>query len=749
MAVDVTNGIAHLNHPEDLVISNGVGGINTALNIISRFVDKVEDQTEESNSVIVSEKTDGSMSLYFGRDDQGKFFVSTKSILSKEQKLGYTLADIQRLWQTGVEESLMCAWKSLKPAFRENGVVLQCDLLFCSKTQKRIVDHEGQKYLTFQPNTILYAIPVDNQSDLYKQVKQAQLGVVVHGIYKAASGEDGRVVMDRLPENNIREIAKELNNNRNIFVIDPFVDQIEPFDGIEDIVTEIRDLIDASESLIGDIDSSFDEEWSSNSHTMIKEAKRLLPMFVNQQVRVAGDAESILTAKNEDAFLRTFKRKLKEFLNARSDLEQSKLKSSKGQERKAQHFKELQKWFDDLDSTFEPMLRSFFRILSIKGLIFKLFTNMENKLGKTFMVDKQNDFQLIATKPEGYVLLHGPNMIKIVDRVEFSRNNMLNSPFQEETNLQMTRGTTGDPESIGDKKPLKIKKSLTDEILEDVLDALEGTKELSGFNEVDAVDMASRTKEYNALWVGKMQPPTQAHFNVLEQLSKTFHKVLLLITDTGKYLDPELSVDLIQSAVERKGMRNVEVKLGREEGGIRPHNSVFGLSSKKPEIAKQSVNDIIKFFDLGDEDKERVFVLAQGDEKAGNEGEEDRFKKIKNTNTLFIVNDGEEPSEEKPFGLYAIPILRGDKGVKIGARQVREMINNEEFEEAKLKMAPGADDIKDQIIDSVIAKSKVEEEYFDIEGFNVDKEIINELAEDRCMDQTEATELLLEILQGE
>ena len=119
----------------------------------------------------------------------------------------------------------------------------------------------------------------------------------------------------------------------------------------------------------------------------------------------------------------------------------------------------------------------------------------------------------------------------------------------------------------------------------------------------------------------------------------------MLVTDTGKYVDPELSVELIKSAIQKAGLRNVEVKLGRKEGDVDPLKSMFGVSSKKPETAAESVQDMIKFFDLGKDDASRPFVLSQGQEEAGKQGEEDRFNAMKNRGTMFVVNDGEEPSE--------------------------------------------------------------------------------------------------------
>ena len=747
-AINVSKGVSHLNHPEDLVISHGIAGINTALDTLKRFTTRLENQTDdledERESIVVSEKIDGAPSLYFGRDGQGNFFVSTKSILSKNQKIGYNLAEIQKLWTTGVRDVLMDAWKILKPIYKTNGVVLQGDLLWSNYSGKKTIEHDNQKFITFQPNTIMYAVPVDNKSDIYKDIKGAQLGIVVHGIYKSVNSNE-RVDINRMSDKLIRPACLELDQNKSVFVIDPFVDKLQVFENNEDLINEIQDVIKGTESVVDDIDPMFDEEWNNADNAMIRKAKKLIPLFVNQQVRSVGNAESIITAKNEDAFLKTFKKKMKEFLVARSAQEQSKLKSSQGQERKANEFKEFQKWMDSIDTTFEPMLRAFFRLFSLKILILKIFDQVEKKLGQTFVIDKKNDYNLIATKPEGYVLLNGPNMVKIVDRAEFSKNNLLYSPFNEEKNVI---GTTGDPESIGDKKPFKVK-TLADEILEDVLNSVSATCEVTGFNEVDAIDQASKTKNYNVLWVGKMQPPTKAHLNVLGQLSKMFNKVFLLVTDVSKYVDAELSVALIKDAVQKAGYRNVEIKLGRKQGSLDPLKSTFGISSKKADVATESVNDIIKFFEVDENDTKKPFVLALGDEEAGKVGEDNRFNSIKNSDTLFVVNDGEEPSTEKPYGLYGIPIIRDDGGLKIGARMIRDMVAKNDIENAKDVMAQGDEDIKDQIIDSLIEKMKTNEEYFNIDNFSIEQNIIKNIKEEYCIDQSEAMDMILDILQGE
>ena len=52
--------------------------------------------------------------------------------------------------------------------------VLQGDLMFTDDVETESID--GTSYYTFQPNTIVYAVPID--SNLGKQINRAKIGIV-------------------------------------------------------------------------------------------------------------------------------------------------------------------------------------------------------------------------------------------------------------------------------------------------------------------------------------------------------------------------------------------------------------------------------------------------------------------------------------------------------------------------------------------------------------------------------------------
>ena len=114
--------------------------------------------------------------------DNGRFFVGTKSIFNKTPKINYTNADIDRNHSGGLADKLKESLKHLKKLNIKG--ILQGDLLFGSgdlSTQ----DIDGEKYVTFTPNTITYA--VQEGSNLAKTIKKSKIGIVFHTKYTGKS----------------------------------------------------------------------------------------------------------------------------------------------------------------------------------------------------------------------------------------------------------------------------------------------------------------------------------------------------------------------------------------------------------------------------------------------------------------------------------------------------------------------------------------------------------------------------------
>jgi hypothetical protein len=167
----------HLEHLEDDIINRGSDGGRNAVN----FLKSVRNMLAGSagGRVNMSVKWDGAPAIIAGiNPENGKFFVGTKSVFNVTPKINYTSADISRNHSGPVAEKLQVCLTELK-RLRISGIY-QGDLLF-TKGDLKSATIDGEKMITFTPNTITYAVPVN--SDIGKRIARARLGIVFHTYY--------------------------------------------------------------------------------------------------------------------------------------------------------------------------------------------------------------------------------------------------------------------------------------------------------------------------------------------------------------------------------------------------------------------------------------------------------------------------------------------------------------------------------------------------------------------------------------
>ncbi len=124
-------------------------------------------------------KWDGAPAIICGIDpENGKFFVGTKSVFNKNPKVNYTNADIRKNHSGELGNKLSIALKELSRLGIKG--VLQGDFLF-SQSDLKTISLDGDKMLSFTPNTITYAVPVD--SSIGRQISRARMGIVFHTKY--------------------------------------------------------------------------------------------------------------------------------------------------------------------------------------------------------------------------------------------------------------------------------------------------------------------------------------------------------------------------------------------------------------------------------------------------------------------------------------------------------------------------------------------------------------------------------------
>ena len=167
----------HLEHVEDDIINRGSKGGENAINFLKSIRNMLAGSS--GKKVNMSVKWDGAPAIICGiNPENGQFFVGTKSVFNVTPKINYTSSDIRRNHSGELSNKLNIALRELKK-LNISGI-LQGDFLF-SKSDLKTAKIDGEDMITFTPNTITYAVPVD--SDIGKKINRARMGIVFHTSY--------------------------------------------------------------------------------------------------------------------------------------------------------------------------------------------------------------------------------------------------------------------------------------------------------------------------------------------------------------------------------------------------------------------------------------------------------------------------------------------------------------------------------------------------------------------------------------
>ena len=176
----------HLEHIEDEILNFGVPGGRAAINFVRSLRDMLAGESRSSVNMTV--KWDGAPAIFAGEDpSDGKFFVAKKSVFNEKPLLYKSVKEIQDA--TELSGTLKSKFTTSFTEFSKLGIkgVLQGDLMFTSEDKgKDKID--GKSFITFQPNTIVYA--VDPTSDIGRSINSAKIGVVWHTTYKGSTLQD-------------------------------------------------------------------------------------------------------------------------------------------------------------------------------------------------------------------------------------------------------------------------------------------------------------------------------------------------------------------------------------------------------------------------------------------------------------------------------------------------------------------------------------------------------------------------------
>jgi len=381
--------IKHLTHLEELILTRQKEGLDIAVEFIKALTETFNGNAD--SGVFTTVKYDGAPAIICGYNpENNKFFVSTKSIAAKTPKINYTVQDIQQNYgqAPGLAEKMRLALLYLPKVIKEN--LYQCDFMFDRATLQPI-DFQGEKLLAFKPNTITYAVEAD--SELGKKIQTAQIGVVFHTRYTGP---------------NLQQLSKSADVNVSEFNQSPEVwfDDAK-FKDVSGTVTltddEKRTVVETLNS-ISKIEGITD--WTALPNNFYVLANTYINTLIRQGKFVEDPEETF------NGFI--------EWYNSRMDKEIEKLKSEAGKQKKIEGKNKAIEYFN----TNKMSVVNIFNLTKKLADLKKIFFNKYSTAIKTKQFLTQPDGTLKVTPGEGFVAVDkSGNMVKLVDRLEFSRAN--------------------------------------------------------------------------------------------------------------------------------------------------------------------------------------------------------------------------------------------------------------------------------------------------------------------------------------
>ncbi len=384
----------HLEHIEDEVLNRGVAGARDAINFLRSLRDMLAGHSD--SKVNLTTKWDGAPAIFCGiNPDNGKFFVGTKGVFNANPKLNYTEEDIDNNHPSeGLNAKLKVALRYL-PKLGIEGV-LQGDMMFAKgDIQSKVI--EGESYITFQPNTIVYAVPAD--SALAKTMLSAQLGIVFHTSYT------GKTFADMKASFNID--INHLKTTKDVWFRDAyFIDASGTASFTEKETRDITYMLSQAGTIFQKLNGLSLNRIAANDTILMQ-----IKTFNNTKVRAGEHIND--TGKHVQELMKWVEDRLnKEIIAAKKEDTRLKRQAEKN---------EIMRFYRNNAGELKNIFDLMNLLVDSKNMIVKKLQGMKQVTG-TFL---QTDDGYKITNPEGFVAvdkLKG-NAVKLIDRLEFAHAN--------------------------------------------------------------------------------------------------------------------------------------------------------------------------------------------------------------------------------------------------------------------------------------------------------------------------------------
>ena len=380
----------HMTHIEDKVLYGGVKGTREAINALRSLRDMLKGEHDGNVSV----KWDGAPAIFAGTDPtDGVFFVAKKGIFNKNPKVYKTESDVDNDTSGDLAVKLKSALREL-PKLGLKGIV-QGDFLFGPGDVKKETI-KGDKYVTFHPNTLVYAVPAG--SNAARDITRASIGIVWHTQYSGNS-------FDSLRASYGVNVAG-LKKSKAVWSQDAMLRDLTSLTLSKKETSEVTQYLSDAGKLFNQISSSTLRQLEND-----QKLAQLIEQFNNKYVRKGQVVTN--TKKHTDMLIR--------WIALKYGKEEAKRKSEKGKQAQRDAKAAILSFFTARNK------QNLIKMFELQKLLVLAKLKLINKLNslqkvKTFVKTK-NGFKV--TGAEGFVAIDklGGDAVKLVDRMEFSYNN--------------------------------------------------------------------------------------------------------------------------------------------------------------------------------------------------------------------------------------------------------------------------------------------------------------------------------------
>ena len=384
----------HMTHIEDLIIDGGVKGARQAILALRSMRDMLSGNAKAPIDITV--KWDGAPAVFAGEDPRdGKFFVAKKGIFNQNPKVYKSHADIDADTSGDLSKKLKLAFDNLKGLGIKD--VIQGDFMF-DKSDLKKEKINGVGHITFHPNTILYAVPLN--TPLAKEIQKAKIGIIWHTSYSGSSFENMTASFGK-------DIVTKLKKTSDVWMDDATLKDVSgtaTLTKAESLLLS-KKLSDAGK-IFQTIASKTLKEIESN-----KELNLVINVYNNTMVRKGQRITD--TSKHAKGLI--------QFVTDRYAKQIDKRTSQKGKDIQIQKRDELLSFFSSSNLKNLKNVFDLHNLVTDSKLIIINKLNTLSKMG-TFVKTKSG---FKVTGVEGFVAIDRMEggAVKLVDRLEFSTNN--------------------------------------------------------------------------------------------------------------------------------------------------------------------------------------------------------------------------------------------------------------------------------------------------------------------------------------